>query len=614
MLTKSNHMSHKQAALFLFIGILISLKSYQQQAAVVDSIKIALAKAVNPAEKAPLLDQLSRTLMNVNPQEADVYGRQLISLAEESRDRKIMVDAYKSNGLRYSYFAAQKEYISKSIEYYNKALDISRQNKLETEIAGIQLRLAAVYLTIPDKDKALSYVHEAASLISTFKNDSLQIEVNNTYGKVYLARNEKTLALRHYLAALRIAEDIRVADEEGKKRKNDLLRSCYLNLSDFYRTIEDYDRAIDYATLALKKIEDSRKKNVAYQRAMDINSIGNLFSSKKSYDIAISYFERSIAMADSLKFSSLKMPGYISLLNQYLRIDQPQKALQYMNSDQGRSLQNFLTEFGFSGVTDQAFAVIYTETGQYDSARVRFERAMPYFENGASEANKLNFYQQLAVFYKRTGNNSKATELFLEVKEMGEKQGLLENAREASRQLDSLYTKVGNFQMASLYNASYYKYKDSIETLSREKELTQIEAADEQQRQERIEGEKLEITRKRNNIQYLAITLGIAGLFLLLVMMGMFKVSAATIKMLGFFAFLMFFEFIFLIFKKNIYGITRGEPWKDLLFMIGLAAVLLPLHHWLEHKVIHYLTSHNRLTASGKGLVDKVLRRKKPTA
>ena len=36
----------------------------------------------------------------------------------------------------------------------------------------------------------------------------------------------------------------------------------------------------------------------------------------------------------------------------------------------------------------------------------------------------------------------------------------------------------------------------------------------------------------------------------------------------------MFFEFIFLIFKKQIYSQTKGEPWKDLAFMIALAAIL----------------------------------------
>ena len=91
----------------------------------------------------------------------------------------------------------------------------------------------------------------------------------------------------------------------------------------------------------------------------------------------------------------------------------------------------------------------------------------------------------------------------------------------------------------------------------------------------------------------------------------MFKVSATTIKMIGFFAFLMFFEFIFLIFKKNIYSITKGEPWKDLLFMIGLAALLLPLHHWMEHKVIKYLTSHNRLTSAGHHIKRRIFGRSK---
>jgi hypothetical protein len=44
--------------------------------------------------------------------------------------------------------------------------------------------------------------------------------------------------------------------------------------------------------------------------------------------------------------------------------------------------------------------------------------------------------------------------------------------------------------------------------------------------------------------------------------------------------------------------------------MIALAALLLPLHHWLEHKVIHYLTSHNRLTATGQGLMARLRRQR----
>jgi len=174
-----------------------------------------------------------------------------------------------------------------------------------------------------------------------------------------------------------------------------------------------------------------------------------------------------------------------------------------------------------------------------------------------------------------------------------------------------LYSKTGNYQLSSQYNSLYYQYKDSTDKLNKEKELAQVEAADEQQRLEREQREAAERKRRKNNIQYLSITIGIAALFVALVILGMFKVSAGTIRFIGFFAFLMFFEFIFLIFKKNIYSVTQGEPWKDLAFMIALAAMLVPLHHWMEKKVLNYLTSHNRLTMAGKGLKERIFGRVK---
>lgn len=591
---------------FLFILLFAFYCADGQQAAAVDSLKAAFMEAKKDEEKVFWLDNLSRTLMNVNLKEADEYGQQLITFAEETRNRKLMVKAYISNGLRCSYFASKKEYIYRSIDYYNKALAIARQNKMEPEIGGIQLRLASIHLTVPDKDKALSFVSQAFSLISSLSNDSLLAEAHNTYGIVYLSRNEKTLALRHYLTALRIAEETK-----QKFSKAELLRNCYLYLSNFYSGIEDYDKAIDYYALAVKKLDDIKQRNAPYQRAMDINAMGNLFSQKKNYDIAISYFEKSIAMADSLKFSTLKIPGYVSLLNQYLRMDQPQKALNYLQSSSGQALQKYLTDFGMPAIIDQAYAVIYTQLYMFDSARKYFNKATLYFEQSSNESSKLSYYRQLAGFYKKTGEIKPAIAQFLKVKEMGEKTGLLEYAENAAKQLDSLYATAGDYKLASQYSGIYYMYKDSIEKLNKEKDLAQIEAADEQHRLERLAIETAEAKRRRNNIQYLAITIGIALFFIALVVLGMFKVSATTIKLIGFFAFLMFFEFIFLIFKKNIFAITKGEPWKDLLFMIGLAAVLLPLHHWLEKKVIHYLTSHNRLTAAGQHLKSKLFRTSK---
>jgi len=579
-----------KTTLLFFIIALLGVESFPQEAARLDSMKLSLAKAKTPEEKVYWLDVISRTAMNVKLELAEEYGRQLITFAEETRDRKLMIKAYMSNGLRCSYFVGQKDYTTRSIEYYNKALEIARQNKMEEETGAIQLRLCAVHLAIPDKDKALNYINQAFSLISTLKNDSLKAEAHNSYGLVYQARNEKTLALRHFLNALQIAEETKIPE---------LKRNCYLYLSSFYSRIDDFDKAIDYYMKAHQELDHVKETNVKYQRVIDFNALGNLFANKKNNDIALSYFERSLAMADSLKFSTLKIPGYISLLNQHLRIDHPQKALEYMSSPSGLNLKKFLSNFGMTAQIDQVYAVIYTKLNQFDSAGFYFNRALPFFEQKTSEANRINFYGQLADYYQKTGNYDKSIEYFQKVKEMGERNGQLENTQAALKHLDSIYVIKGNFKLANEYSALYYQYKDSIDKLKKENELTQIEAFDEQQRHERILLEEQEAKEKRNRLQYMGIIIGITILFVALVMMGWFKVSANTIRAIGFFSFLIFFEFLFLIFKKNIYGFTHGEPLYDLAFMIGLAAILVPLHHWLEHKVIHFLTSHHMLKLRG---------------
>src|SRR4030095_1895454 len=127
------------------------------QQAVIDSMKKVLAMAKTDEEKVEALDLLSRTVMNVSLKQADDYGNQLITLAEESRDRKLMIKAYMSNGTRCSYFAGMKDYTTRAIDYFNKALSIAKQKKMDDDAGAAYLKLSTAYLAIPDKDKALSY-------------------------------------------------------------------------------------------------------------------------------------------------------------------------------------------------------------------------------------------------------------------------------------------------------------------------------------------------------------------------------------------------------------------------------------------------------------------------
>ncbi len=584
---------------FIFFALIFSLSSSSQQA-VIDSCKNELTKATTSEKKVEVLSMLSRLFMNVNLNEADKYGLQMTEVAEASRDRKLMIKAMLANGERYSYLSARQENIVKATGFYNAALDLAKKNKLDEQVISALLALSEISRSVPDADKALNYCNQAFGYSGTIKNDSLLTRVHLEYGSVYIFKNEKILALKNLMTAVRLAEDL---------KNQQLLRAGYAKLSGFYSTIEDYDKAIDYQIKAYEKLDLIKNAQIQYAKIQDFIKIGDLYTAKKNYDIAMTYYERAIAKADTLQFAPLKGVACRSIASCYMASNQPKKALAYFNEHP--QYAEFLKAMNLSYFTDQFYGYMYAELGKYDSAKYYYNKIGPFIENEGNSSTQISYYYGLGILHKKTGENNKAIDYFLKAKELTEKIGELESQRMVVAELDTLYQRTGNYKLAMQYASLNTKFKDSADKLGKEKDLLQIEVADEQQRQERIDREKQEQKRKRDNIQYMLITIGITSLFIIMVMLGMFKVSATTIKMVGFFAFIMFFEFLFLILKKSVYSLTNGEPWKDLLFMILLAAILLPLHHWAEHKVIHYLTSHNRLTATGKGIMDKLIKRKK---
>jgi pentatricopeptide repeat protein len=325
--------------------------------------------------------------------------------------------------------------------------------------------------------------------------------------------------------------------------------------------------------------------------------------------MALYYYEEALQISDSIRYDPIKPMTYRSIIYNYMRSGQPQKALDYFNSHP--QLKDFLQKVNFGHFIDQSYGNIYLQLGKYDSAKYYYDQVGSFFEKDVNNGNKYNYYSQVGLLYMKTGELDKSIGYFLQAKELVEGIGSLEDMSDVVQKLDTLYQQKGDFKQAYAYASLNTKYKDSLNKLSRAKDLIQEEADDIRLRAEREIKEQEEIKRRRNNVQYIGIVFGIVLMFVTLAVLGMFKVSAGLIKAIGFFVFLMLFEFIFLVFKKNIYSVTHGEPLKDLAFMIGLAALLVPLHHWLEHKVLHYLTSHNRLTAAGHHIRQKLFRKTK---
>ncbi|HEU4472270.1 MAG TPA: tetratricopeptide repeat protein [Flavisolibacter sp.] len=582
--------------------VLCFFASAQQNPAVVDSMKVKLSKAKPGKERIELLGRLARVMMTTNQEEAEKYANQMSQEAEMSRDRKLMARAMIINADRFSYFYYDRAKLQRSVTNYSAALAFAKQNQLDKETVQSLIGLSSVYNNIPELDKSLNCVNQAFGIVSGMNDDTLKVSVYNSFGLIYQLKKERILALQNYLNALRIAEEEKDAN---------MLRSCYSNLARFYGDMKDYDKAIDYYQRAMDQLPLAKLENEKYVRVVDMYTMGNLYMLKKDRNMSVFYYERSIKMADSLNYPTLKMPGYDGMLGQYLDAS-PDKALEFLNSRS--DLREYAAKFGSGHMVNNAYGIIYKKLGKYDSAAYYFAQAAPGFESNSTPSAKLGFYYQFADFQSRSGNTEKAIDYFNRSMMLAQQTGDLESQEMIAKEMDSVYAKAGDFKQSAHYKGVYYQLRDSLQKLGQERELLQMEIEDEQQRQARIDRENAEKLRAKHNIQYMGITVGIAVVFLFLVLLGIFQVSETTIKVMGFFAFILLFEFIILIADSRIHHWTHGEPLPILGIKIVLIAMLLPLHHWLEHKVVNYLTSKRLIIPTSKGIWKKIrMRREEPT-
>lgn len=575
----------------------VSLKAQDHHLA--DSLKKNLQNATTDAQKIRWMSELASFYTNLDNPRAEQYQKELLQIAELSRDRRLMVSAYLRCADRYYNHGGIQHHLNRAIEFSNKALELSKSSHLEDLMAWSYIYLARGARNSGENDKALNFSTLALSMAAALEDDSLQVSVYNAVGATYLARNEKLLAFRNYSQALNRAEQM-------DKLNYDLLQSCYYSLSNFYTDLQDFEKAKDYMFRLQKLTLDFDRP---YERLEVYNFLGRIYTLSKQSDIAISFYERAMALADSLNFGIYRLNSYSYILQQYLTNNQGEKALTYFREH--RELQDFMVNAGFTYFVDQVYGIAYTKVGQMDSAGYYFKKAQPDFESKANKYNQYWFYYQYGQYYNKKKDYKNALTYWLKARKIGEERGDIELLQTISGNLDSLYQKLGDYKSAYSYNAQFHTYKDSLEKLSTEKDLLLLEVDNENKRRERELALAEEEKRTRHNIQYMGITAAIAGVFIVLVMLGIFSVSQTTIKILGFFAFIFLFEFIILLADNQIHHWTHGEPWKILAIKIGLISILLPLHHYLEEKVIHYLISRKMIEVNTRGLISKLAGKQK---
>jgi tetratricopeptide (TPR) repeat protein len=180
---------------------------------------------------------------------------------------------------------------------------------------------------------------------------------------------------------------------------------------------------------------------------------------------------------------------------------------------------------------------------------------------------------------------------------------MLPNMIEAAKLLSKL-NEGGNDKEALRYRIISQTAGDSLYGRERTNEMQTMFFHERQRETEAAEREKLTIEERKQNIQYATIAIGIILFVTLFLLFS--RSIVANEKMISFFGILgllIVFEFINLLIHPWLASFTHESPWLMLLTLVIIAALLIPLHHRLEHWIKEKMVHKNkaiRLAAAKK--------------
>ena len=514
-------------------------------------------------------------------QMADSISQIAIQVAAMSHRPELMLLSYnryiESNNLFVNY--------KKALSYALKAEQVSISNSPEIAFMNAKNRVS-VYLSGYEYDKALEYSYRSLSIATINENPIWKAESYMDIGKSLEGKNQKIEAFRNYLNALSIVDRIKNPELQVK---------CFSLLSRFYNLNKLYNKATRYKLMqrdVLKK--EDQVDSVALMWTMydlqviDLNSNNNQLNEGSMREILD--FAKRKKNHRLLEYEIALIRTHLIEANQIGRLND----LYYKQFP--FELEKLTTENPSLYYRLKAF--FCEEKRMVDSATFYFKKAETILQSDPNKVLQSNFFFRYGQFLKRQGMKDKSIEKFSKSYQLARDASYFDYMLSASKQLESIFVGKGDYKNAYNYAALNKVISDSMNNGYKNDQMIVMEIDHEtRQRDQSAELEK-QSTIRRHYLQYTAMIIAIIGVFIVLLMLGSLKVPEWIIKTLGFFSFIFFFEFIVLLADNKIQEITHEEPWKILLIKILLIAVLFPMHHWIEKRVVTFLLNPRLINIS----------------
>jgi tetratricopeptide (TPR) repeat protein len=569
----------------LIIFIAISNFSRAQSETQIDSLRALCRKATSDTAKLNALNQLSRYYytFKLNKQGDSVLHEELI-IAELSNNNSLILKTYFDNlPIDITSWSTSEDF-NRVIQFMQEAIDFSKSINASDYMAIGYCRMSNILRQKGENDKALSNAQLALTNMENIESDSVKALVYIELGDIYKAKNQHVLASTSYSNAFDIAL---------RSKNNTLESSIYHRLAGLYYELGDVEEA---------------KKNLIKSVTLNKethNDVGllNDYTDLARYTSNPVYINLLLSLADSLHNDKYKLRAKNLMLAYYMvEVKHSKKTLEYFFSQ-----PDLVQTFKSKGMGSYYWELgeIYRYGNEPDSALHYFNLSKNELLNNFEPAITRDFYLESAICYALKNDRQNAISNYQTALSFSRDLKDINTITMITDSLSVLYQLEGDYKNAFTYVKEANDLKNSLQKTSRDKEIALLEVGRETKKHDmQLEAEHEEHIRNRN-VQYMAITIVISTVFVLMLFLGMFPISKLTIKLLGYFFFISLFEFIILMIDTFFLAGVHLEPLKLWLIKIVLIALLVPFQHLLENGLINFLASRKLLEVRNKFSIKK---------
>jgi tetratricopeptide (TPR) repeat protein len=542
--------------------------TYHQQ---VQYLNQQVQQAASDSQKVAALGKLAvHYYIFKDAAKGDSVLQEQLSLAEGSANRNLLLQVLFSYTAQNINGWNSVATFDKALQFVDRGLAYARSIGRPDYLAMAHIRKAAILRNRNRFDAALEQTAQAMLALEKAPQDSVKTVLLLETGDIFLGKGNALTAYEHYNKAYDLAY---------VEKNHELQTAAYHHIALLYNGLNRADLA---EGILHKSLEANRSRNDAHGMLYDYVDLARVVEQKE-------YIQRALHLSDSLNSVRNRMFAKQLMFACHMVVEKDSKAaLDYLYSNpdlhqlqRNRGPAQFQWQIGS----------VYFYANQPDSAIGYFKNAETELRKGLDAPGLIELNQNMGNCYLQLGAPAKALPYF-------------EEAIALSRQLDNLLTHrqllyaigqaqaaMGDYKAAHASNEQYLQYLDSANRINsgRELALLDVERAnsihqhDLQELEHKMEREKY--------LQYNIISLAIVVLFIFLIVAGMFPVSKFVTRMLGYISFICLFEFIILLIDTSLHHAAHGKPLYIWLGKIFIIALLVPIHHFLEHLVVKFVQS-----------------------